>query len=38
MGIADMLDELEIKEPLPSYSPTLYRITGGKGEAVAGKR
>ena len=30
-----MLDELEIKEPLPSYSPTLYRITGGKGEAVA---
>jgi hypothetical protein len=35
MGIADMLDELEIKEPLPSYSPTLYRITGGKGEAVA---
>ena len=30
-----MLDELDIKEPLPSYSPTLYRITGGKGEAVA---
>ncbi len=30
-----MLDQLDIKEPLPSYSPTLYRITGGKGEAVA---
>jgi hypothetical protein len=35
MGIADLLDQLDIKEPLPSYSPTLYRITGGKGEAVA---
>jgi hypothetical protein len=35
MGIADLLDQLDIKEPLPSYSPTLYRITSGKGEAVA---
>jgi hypothetical protein len=35
MGIADLLDQLDIKEPLPSYSPTLHRITGGKGEAVA---
>lgn len=35
MGIADLLDQLDIKEPLPSYSPSLYRLTGGKGEAIA---
>lgn len=35
MGIADLLNELDIKEPLPSYSPSLYRVTGGKGEAIA---
>jgi hypothetical protein len=29
------LNEAQIKEPLPSYSPSLCRITGGKGEAVA---